>query len=117
MTANVSWFLYYRLEKFRLKLEREVALQKPKLEIVRNKKQELANRLAHSMDKEAELSARCDTILQDVGNEDLKLFIKDAMRMKQLEVTSHLLNSLTFRLNSLCLSRLRFKRLRIRMLI
>lgn len=87
----MSWkfynlFLFDRLEKLRQKLEREVNLQKPKLEIVQNKKEELKNRLTQSMSKEADLSNSCDTLMQNVSNEDFQQLMRDAMRMKQLEV-------------------------------
>ena len=80
-------FSHLRLEKLRTKLDREIALQKPKLEIVRNKKEELANRLADSVSKETELNNSCDTVLQTVSDEDVKQLVKNEMRMKQLEVT------------------------------
>lgn len=82
-----SWvFVLSRLEKLRSKLEREISLQKPKLEIVQSKKKELANRLTQNVNKESELSINCDLLTQNVNDEEFKQLVKDAMRMKQLEV-------------------------------
>lgn len=75
-----------RLEKLRTKLERETNSQKPKLEIICQKKNELSKRLALSASKENALSNDFELAMRDLGNDELKQIICDAMRMKQLEV-------------------------------
>lgn len=75
-----------RLEKLRVKLEREIHAQKPKLEVVNQKKEELSKRLSESIQKEAELSKSIDALSQEGCTEDFKQIFSDAMRMKQLEV-------------------------------
>lgn len=75
-----------RLEKLRTKLEREINSQKPKLEIISQKKNELSKRLALSSSKENALSNEFQMVMYDLGNDELKQIIHDAMRMKQLEV-------------------------------
>lgn len=79
-------YLYRRLEKLRIKLEREINSQKPKLETISQKKEELSKRLALCSSKENELSNDIQLAMQDIENEDLKQIVCDAMRMKQLEV-------------------------------
>ena len=75
-----------RLEKLRVKLEREIHAQKPKLEVVNQKKEELSKRLSESIHKEAEMSKSIDALSQEGCTDDFKQIFSDAMRMKQLEV-------------------------------
>ena len=77
-----------RLEKLRSKLEREVSLQKPKLEVLSNKRKELENRLAVCSNKETEIHKNSEEMMSGVDNEEFKQILQDAMRMKQLEVNS-----------------------------
>lgn len=87
------------MEKLRIKLEREINSQKPKLAIVNHKKEELCKRLALCASKENELSNDIESAMQNIGNEYLKQIVCDAMRMKQLEVkliTPMLILSLKF---------------------
>ena len=74
------------MEKLRTKLDRDKNAQKPKLEIISQKKEELNKRLALSAGKETLLCKEFDRTMQDVSNDDLKQLVYDAMRMKQLEV-------------------------------
>jgi len=74
-----------RLEKLRSKLEREVSLQKPKLEVLSNKRKELENRLAVCSNKETEIHKNSEEMMSGVDNEEFKQILQDAMRMKQLE--------------------------------
>lgn len=76
----------FSLEKLRVKLEREVNSQKPKLQVISEKKQELTKRLASLSDKENEMNKNIEQSLDEVSNDDLKHIVRDAMRMKQLEV-------------------------------
>lgn len=87
------FFFKFRLEKLRVKLEREISAQKPKLEIVKQKKEELSNRLASSATKESELNKNIEEMLVNITKdtnetvkEDFKQIVHDAVRMKQLEV-------------------------------
>ena len=70
----------------RNKLEREVSLQKPKLEVLTNKREELEKRLSACSTKETELHSNCQELMAGIDNEEFKQILQDAMRMKQLEV-------------------------------
>jgi len=74
-----------RLEKMRNKLDREVSLQKPKLEVLTNKREELSKRLTACSTKETELNQSCQELMAEIDNEEFKQILQDAMRMKQLE--------------------------------
>lgn len=78
--------MYSRLDKLRAKLEREVNAQKPKLESIKQNKEELSKRLAICASKENELSSNIELAMRDIENDDMKQIVSDAMRMKQLEV-------------------------------
>jgi predicted nuclease with TOPRIM domain len=75
-----------RLEKLRSKLEREISSQKPSIEQIGKKKEELSKNLELSADKEIALSKEFELAMQNLGNEEMKQIVSDAMRMKQLEV-------------------------------
>ncbi len=79
-------YLMCRLEKLRSKLEREISSQKPSLEQIGKKKEELSKSLELSADKEITLSKEFELAMQNLGNEEMKQIVSDAMRMKQLEV-------------------------------
>ena len=70
----------------RNKLDREVSLQKPKLEVLTNKREELSKRLTACSTKETELNQSCQELMAEIDNEEFKQILQDAMRMKQLEV-------------------------------
>lgn len=75
-----------RLEKLRSKLEREISSQKPSIEQIGKKKEELSKNLELSADKEIALTKEFELAMQNLGNEEMKQIVSDAMRMKQLEV-------------------------------
>lgn len=108
----------FRLEKLRVKLEREVNSQKPKLQVISEKKQELTKRLASLSDKENEMNKNIEQSLDEVSNDDLKHIVRDAMRMKQLEVNQLTTwNSCTSFNILFILRRLPFKKLKIKIFI
>lgn len=76
----------FRLEKLRVRLEREINSQRPKLEMISHKKEELSKRLALSSTKESALSKDFELAMRDIDGDELKQIVCDAMRMKQLEV-------------------------------
>ena len=78
----------YRLEKLRTKLEREICIQKPKLEVLANKREELSKRLASCSVKETKLYQDCQKSTESLANDEFKQIVQDSMRMKQLEVFS-----------------------------
>jgi len=101
----------------RNKLEREVSLQKPKLEVLTSKREELGKRLAACSAKETELHNGCQELMTDIDNEEFKQILQDAMRMKQLEVPALIDFPLESALTCFyCLNRRSFKELRIRTL-
>jgi hypothetical protein len=93
------------LEKLRSKLEREICSQKPSLEQVCKKKEELSKNLELSASKEIALSKEFELAMQNLGNDEMKQIVSDAMRMKQLEVQSlNLFQPLFYpNFNSFCL--------------
>ncbi len=67
-----------------------MSAQKPKLEMISHKKEELNKRLALSTGKECLLSKNFERAMEDISSDELKQIVCDAMRMKQLEVILHL---------------------------
>lgn len=102
----------------RNKLEREVSLQKPKLEVLTNKREELEKRLSACSTKETELHSNCQELMAGIDNEEFKQILQDAMRMKQLEVLIFVPFFFRIDANRLFFHNRRFfKELRIRILI
>jgi hypothetical protein len=103
------------LEKLRSKLEREICLQKPSLEQIGKKKEELSKSLELSASKEIALNKEFELAMENLGNDEMKQIVSDAMRMKQLEVLFCFVFPPSFTLFNHVFKlyfRLRFKRLK-----